>query len=406
MSRAAAPGAAAGPLLRRVAVVAPTFPPDRCGVGDHTGMLSTALAAAGASVEIFTMRGVERPALPDGVRVYPIVPDWSVASMMQIGARIAQDQPAIVLIQYVPFLYARHGISFAAPVLAWYLRCHGVGVITIVHEPYVPLWRGIKSFVRGLAQRVMLVMLMLASARVAVTTRFWERELRRWMPWRGQRIARIPVGSNIPLSPISTTERSALRARLGLAQDDLVLTFFGSLHGTKLLGLIARSVAHLQSLGLPAVLLIVGQEAEVLSSVAAEAGLIPGTVICTGYSSVKDVSRYLQCGDLFLAPFTDGVSTRRTTVIAALQHRLPVVTTSGRLTEEGLFANAVAMVPCGDEDAFVRRVAELARDPDDRCAVAERGYSLYERTFTWPAIVTQLDNLLSGIRIRSRVTVR
>jgi hypothetical protein len=38
-----------------------------------------------------------------------------------------------------------------------------------------------------------------------------------------------------------------------------VLTFFGSLHGTKLLGLIVRSVAHLQSTGLPAVLLIIGQ---------------------------------------------------------------------------------------------------------------------------------------------------
>lgn len=382
------------PRFLSVAIVTPTYPPDHCGVGDFTGMLAAAIAEGNTSVNIFTTRGSRRPSLPAGVHVHPEVARWRVGTMGALASRIADDQPDAVLIQYVPFLYARRGIGFAAPVLSWLLRRRGVPVVTIVHEPYVPLWTNTKSFVRGVAQRAMLVMLMLASARVAVTTRFWERELRRWLPWRGHRIARIPVGSNIPLSPISTTERSALRACLGLAQDDLVLTFFGSLHGTKLLGLIVRSVAHLQSTGLPAVLLIIGQEAEALSSIAAEVGLVPGTVVCTGYSSPEDVSRSLQCGDLFLAPFTDGVSTRRTTVIAALQHRLPVVTTKGRLTEEELFADAIAMVPCRDEDAFVRRVADLARDPDDRRALAERGHGLYERTFTWPAIMTQLGNLI------------
>ncbi len=365
-------------------------------------MLADALVAAGMPVNVYTAHGTERTALPAGVRVHPIVPHWSITSMGQVAAHIVRDRPAIVLIQYVPFLYGRGGIGFAAPALAWLLRRRGLAVVTIVHEPYVPLWLDAKSLVRGLVQRVMLVTLMLTSARVAVTTRFWERELRRWLLWRGRRIIRIPVGSNIPLSSISTDERFASRARLGFAQDDVVLTFFGSLHGTKLLGLIVRSVAHLQSVGVPAVLLIVGQEADVLSSVVAEARLLPGTVVCTGYSSREDVSCSLQCGDLFLAPFTDGVSTRRTTVIAALQHKLPVVTTRGRLTEDELFADAVAMAPCGDEDAFVRRVADLARDPDGRRALAERGYGLYERTFTWPAIVTQLGNLSRGIDIGSR----
>jgi len=393
-------------LASTIAIVAPTYPPDRCGVGDHTGMLTAALAAEGVRVDVYTTRGSERTALPPGVSVHPLVASWSIASMRRLAADVANGHPDMVLIQYVPFLYARHGVGFAVPVLAWLLRRRGLMVTTVVHEPYVPLWTNARSFARGLAQRAMLVMLMLASARVAVTTRFWQHELRRWLPWRGRRIVRIPVGSNIPLSPISADERSALRTHLGCAQGDVVLTFFGSLHGTKLLGLIVRSVAHLQSAGLPAVLLIIGQEAHALAGVAAEAGLTPGTVVCTGYGSPEDVSRWLQCGDLFLAPFTDGVSTRRTTVVAALQHRLPVVTTSGRLTEQNLFADAVAMVPCGDNDAFVRCVANLARDPGERGALAERGYRLYERTFTWPAIVAQFNALWGGIGVRSRATVR
>jgi hypothetical protein len=43
---------------------------------------------------------------------------WRVGTMGALASRIADDQPDAVLIQYVPFLYARRGIGFAAPVLS------------------------------------------------------------------------------------------------------------------------------------------------------------------------------------------------------------------------------------------------------------------------------------------------
>ena len=58
-----------------------------------------------------------------------------------------------------------------------------------------------------------------------------------------------------------------------------------------------------------------------------------------------------------LQPYADGVSTRRTSLIAALAHRSAVVTTDGVLTEPlWRQSGAVALVDSGDLAAIVRRL--------------------------------------------------
>ncbi len=371
------------------AIVSPSYPPDHCGVGDHTSMLAATLAADGARVNVYTTRGAPR-STPPRVHVHPVVPHWQAVSMWTLASTITRTRPNVVLIQYVPFLYARH-VGFAASFLALFLRLRGIAVVTIVHEPYVPLELNVKRFILSVAQRVMLVMLMLSSRRVAVTTMMLAHQLRRLLPWFGERVHRVPVGSNIVMHRIDQSERRALRGALGVAPDGAVLVFFGSLHETKLLGLILRTFVYLRESGVAATLLIVGQDQATFSAAAAKAGLtVPAEVICTGYATTEEVSHYLQCGDLMLAPFMDGVSTRRTTVVAALQHGLPVVSTEGRCTERPIFAGAVSMTPCHDEEGYVRAAHRLAHDPIARRGLSEQGRQLAEQRFSWPAIARSL----------------
>lgn len=372
-----------------VAIVCPTYPPDHCGVGDHTSMLAATLAASGATVNVYTTCGVAR-SVPPRVHVHPVVPQWQTRSMWALASTITRARPDVVLIQYVPFLYARHA-GLAVPLLAALLRLRRVVVVTIVHEPYVPLELNVKRFILSVAQRVMLVILMLSSRRVAVTTMMAGRQLQRLLPWFGERIHRVPVGSNIVMHRINQSERCALRDALGVAPDDTILIFFGSLHETKPLGLILRTLVHLRESGVAATLLVVGQDQAAFSAAAAKAGLaVPDGVICTSYAAAEDVSHYLQCGDLMLAPFLDGVSTRRTTVIAALQHGLPVISTEGRWTERQIFAGAVSMTPCHDDEGYVRAVHQLAHDSIARREISKRGRQLAEQRFSWLEIARSL----------------
>ncbi|HXZ89165.1 MAG TPA: hypothetical protein VEF07_11375, partial [Candidatus Binataceae bacterium] len=78
----------------------------------------------------------------------------------------------------------------------------------------------------------------------------------------------------------------------------------------------------------------------------------------------------------------DGVSTRRTSLMAAIAHGRPVVTNSG-ITTEQLWAEtgAVALSPTCDLDAMRALVAQIVADPAARAGLSAKARELYARRF-------------------------
>ena len=60
---------------------------------------------------------------------------------------------------------------------------------------------------------------------------------------------------------------------------------------------------------------------------------LAGRIHATGGQSSRSVSIALAACDLMIQPYEDGVSSRRTGVMAALIHKRPVITTTGESTE-------------------------------------------------------------------------
>jgi len=56
-------------------------------------------------------------------------------------------------------------------------------------------------------------------------------------------------------------------------------------------------------------------------------------VHAAGYLSASDLGAHIAACDLFVQPYPDGITSRRTSAMACLSRGRPVVTTSGRLTE-------------------------------------------------------------------------
>ena len=102
----------------------------------------------------------------------------------------------------------------------------------------------------------------------------------------------------------------------------------------------------------------------------------------SGCLSAPDVSRHLLACDLMLQPYPDGISTRRTSAMAALSHGLPIVTTAGRLTEL-LWASsgAVALADPVDVGAMVQHVDLLLTDPGRRRRTSIAAKVLYDEHF-------------------------
>ena len=96
----------------------------------------------------------------------------------------------------------------------------------------------------------------------------------------------------------------------------------------------------------------------------------------------EHLSCHLSACDLMIQPYPDGISTRRTSVMAALAHGRPVVTTLGRLTEPlWTESSAVAIVAADDAAALASLAASLIDLPSERERLAFAGATLYRDYF-------------------------
>jgi glycosyltransferase involved in cell wall biosynthesis len=106
-------------------------------------------------------------------------------------------------------------------------------------------------------------------------------------------------------------------------------------------------------------------------------------VVATGTLPAKDVVEAMAACDAGVYPFPDGVSGRRSSLMAALRLGVPVLTTDGHLTEPlWRTSRAVALAPAPSSAAFVELVESTLRERTELARVGAAGQELYERYFS------------------------
>ncbi len=297
------------------------------------------------------------------------------------------DRGSVIVLQYSPFCFARWGFAPWLPL--WFLavrtRRNRPALALMVHETHVPMqsWRWA---LMGLWQRVQLSALRLTADVVFTSIEPWAVTLEAQIPRRP--VHHLPVGSNFP---DSRSKRDAVRRQLGVDDRALVVATFGRSHPSWLGEYVVAAANAISATGMPLVLLVMGAEAPEL------AGLDPSIAVhAPGYLEAEELGGMLAASDLFLAPLIDGVSTRRGTVMAALQHGLPVVGTSGPLTDDVLreVGSALRLIPVGSAERFANEAMRLAGDPIARTSAGTASRLMYERNFDWPVIADKLLDAL------------
>ncbi len=153
----------------------------------------------------------------------------------------------------------------------------------------------------------------------------------------GSRLTLIPLGSNVEPQPPADYDRIEWRKRYQAEEKTLLLAYFGFLNESKGGEELIEALALLRQQGLDARLLLIGGEvghadptnvayAQKVQALINQHNLA-GVVYRTGYTALPEVSANLLAADAVVMPYRDGVSFRRTTLIAALRHGCPVVST-------------------------------------------------------------------------------
>lgn len=291
-------------------------------------------------------------------------------------------RPPWIFLQYNPNSYGRRGWApgLVRDAIRVRRRWPDARLMLNVHEAWVDM-ADVKTAVMGSYQRVQLRALLRIADGAFVTRVSLVDPL--GIGW-----SHLPVASTIA-PPAATRQDARAQLRLG---EQIVVTTFGTGHPGRLLGHAEGAIrAICDRLGPAGVSVInLGRDAPAISVPRGVQSSQPGGI------EPEQVALRLRASDLLLLALSDGVSTRRSTLMAGLAHGVPVVGSHGASTDAILLdhPDAMALTPVAQPAAFARDALALAEDPARRRLMGAAARRLYEREFDWPVLARRLSATL------------
>jgi hypothetical protein len=304
------------------------------------------------------------PRVPGGVTDHTsrLVEHWSEGHDVVVASDTSERPDQVVagwsakgvtsaLIQYVPFLYGRRGLSRFPERIAAACGRAGIRVTLFVHEPWVPLTRA-QWLVTGPLQRIQLHRLMRHAVAAATAVPAW-RELVE------PKAELIYVGSTLGERPPSPGGRGAG----GEVTAPVVFSPFAAGLDWKWI------VAAANAIGAPRGLVVLGaSESEAAAHSTVSEHMEPGWD-WRGRLPAEVTLALLARARLVLSPFIDGLTGRRTSACAALSTGSRVLSSSGHLFDP-FFRGAAEIADTAP--GFAERATRLWATPDTPAERAQR----------------------------------
>jgi glycosyltransferase involved in cell wall biosynthesis len=354
-------------------MLSPNFSPMQDGLGHYSTIFFNELNRRSQTFVLTNLQNHKSE------NVFPVVRSWTFFHLYKVFKELDLFTHDTILIQYVPFMYnKRGGINFSFCFFILYLAVlKNKKIFTMVHEVNYPFEWKLKSILMYFSHIIMIRILLLASSRVFVSTLYFCHQLKE------HGVRRLPVGSNIPVKfPLRMTPGKKLR-----------LVMFGKLHPAKDVPWQLRLCLKAKKAGLEFDLHYVGETFSNLMRGFSfeEEQEFKSFLYATGFVSDEEVSREFSEADVMLAYFVDGLSTRRGSVMAALEHGVSVLSTMGEFTDqEFLNQSFLTLLPqdkAAFEIGFMKNLKSLTNDHSslDKKLISE----FYQRNFSWIHIVDE-----------------
>jgi glycosyltransferase involved in cell wall biosynthesis len=376
------------------------YPPQAGGVSDYTRLVAAGLAAAGDEVHVWcpaaetvAAEAVESEAGDAaGVFVHRELGRFTRADLRRAGKLLNQfSGPRRLLLQWVPHGYGYQSMNL--PFCLW-LRSRAArqldAVEIMVHEPYLNFGEGSwKQDGVAAVHRLMTMVLLSAARRVWMSIPAWEDCWRPYALGRQLPFRWLPVASNIAVVEDKVGVRTT-RARYAPAGEHIV-GHFGT-YDKNISRLLLRAVPALLRERADCVVLLLGAGGEALrDELRRRQPETASRVQATGWLAADELSLHISSCDVMLQPYVDGASSRRTSLMVGLSHGVPVVTTSGRLTEPfWTESGAVALVAVEDAAALVQQTTRLLSDEASRRRMSAAARALYDERFDVKRIIEAL----------------
>lgn len=375
----------------RVCIITPRYPPDRCGVGDYTERLAQALVQEGIDVTVVTSHasGTRRSSgWHNGTRVASVIDDWGWPALARLVTLIRHGRFSVVHVQYQNTMYNR-AASIAALPAALRVFCPWVRTIVTVHDYGTPWPRRLRvRLLAGPYGKAWFALMLATAWRVIVTNEHdlhHFTQLRMRYPIPASRYLTIPLASNLPAAEL---------ARPGEMVGELKVGYFGFVNAPKGVDVLIEAVrrARLKGCSLHLLLICAIDEHDPYQARIGRALMDPAlrdAVTVTGEREATEVAALLASCAMVALPFREGISLRRTTLVAALTLGCAVISTRAAVPPVVLRdGQEVLLVPPDDAAALAEALCRLAQDRALRASLGAAAAAAAAQ-FTWPRIAAQ-----------------
>lgn len=212
------------------------------------------------------------------------------------------------------------------------------------------------------------------------------------LPFFGRKTRAIPIGANIPLSA-QRTDKGALRSKYALTVNVPIVSYFGMCYpGKGMDTLLSTAKILMRQYGLDFRLLLIGGGGSDVDDFLREMKKLSDShgvserVVWTGKIPAGEVSTLLSMTNVVLLPYEAGVSDRRGSLMAALEHGRAIVTSPPRI-RFAYFRNQENMVwPMRYKaEAFAGEVLRILRDDALRKRLEDGAFRL-SQCYQWTDI--------------------
>ncbi len=305
------------------AIICPTIPPSRGGVGDHARILAEAITSVGQSCSI-------------------IDPFHLALSPKRLIKKIRSSNVNVVLMAYTPFLYGR--LNLFTVLMMRKLKKEGIPSILFVHEIFIPSY---SSFLRKIIYGLFNIWQdrqVVSLANHLIITSHYRKKVIYGLGYSN--ISLIPAYSNIPFVKHPDAAKKYLLCTFGTGHEDMVLG--------------------------------VAEKAVLLMGFGSTVNLGAKTADTKSFLKPEEISAILQESEFFVFINKRGISFRNGTAAAALQHGMVIIANRTNWTDPEFTHEKNIFFFDGSASGLAAAVHKLKNDNDLRKTISKNAKLLYD----------------------------
>jgi glycosyltransferase involved in cell wall biosynthesis len=373
------------------------YPPQTGGIADYSREVAAGLSRAGIPVRVWAPGNEERTArLSSRVTVVRSLGRFDPPSLFRTARKMRRAGAGRrLLLQWEPVGYGFLSVNVLFCLWIAWQAFRGAQLIVMFHETFLSYAKKTpKRLLAATMQRLMAFLLVQSARKVYVSTESGAAAVRK-LSLTPNKVEHLPVFSNID----SGSDSSARIRRCDYVLDGETLIGHFGRYNSQTEALVIPTLAALLLRSKSTHVLFAGECAEAYRKKLIE--WCPDSrhrVHSAGFCTPAEVSSVFAACDFMFQPYPDGITTRRSTAMAALANGCFFVSNKGAASEELWQETAAVHLLRGrTPDEQAREMDSIARSRERIARGAEQAVEFYHRHFSFERTLSALSTCLQSL---------